>query len=31
MTWLKSQLGPLIFGLFVSLPLWLKWLWEMSR
>lgn len=28
MTWLKSQVGPLLFGLFLTAPLYLKWAWE---
>lgn len=28
MTWLKSQLGPLVFGLACSLPLWALVAWE---
>jgi hypothetical protein len=31
MTWLKSQIGPLLVGLFVTLPLYLRWLYEATR
>jgi hypothetical protein len=31
MNWLKSQTRPLLWGLFLALPLYLKWLWEVTR
>jgi hypothetical protein len=31
MTWLRQQIGPLLFGVVVSLPLYLRWLFEACK
>lgn len=31
MTWLKSQLGPLIFGLLCAIPLWVLYVAERCK